>query len=215
MPCSHELSALDMASGMQTIANEGVHHAAYFVEYIDDADGNRLYTHRPDGRRVLDTDASLETIDALKDVIENGTGRDAALDNDRPAIGVTGTAMDSTNAWFVGATPQLATAVWVGDPAGYTPMSNIPEFVAAGYGVNVQGGDFPAVIWRAFTDTALAGTPPTDWATPPTPTRPAARLVLPGVDCLGDPANTNPPQPIDPQQPVTTVDLSIEIVACE
>lgn len=134
---SHQLSALDMASGMQTIADEGEHHAPYFVEYIDDADGNRLYTHRLDDERVLSADTRVETIDILKDVIVGGTGRRAALDEDRPAIGVTGTEADSANAWFVGATPQLTTAVWVGDPAANTSLQNIPEFVAEGYGRNV------------------------------------------------------------------------------
>jgi membrane peptidoglycan carboxypeptidase len=204
-----------MASGMQTIANDGVHHAPYFVEYIDDADGNRLYTHRSDGRRILDTDASLETVDVLEDVIEYGTGRRAALDGARPAVGVTGTLPDSTNAWFVGATPQLSTAVWVGDPNADTPMRAIREFVDAGLGNSVQGGHFPALIWKALTDTALAGTSPTDWEDPGVPARPAARLVLPGVDCLlGDPTGAGPPQPIDPQLPVTTVDPSTDIVPC-
>lgn len=212
---TRQLSALDMASGMQTIANEGVHHAPYFVEYIDDAEGHRLYTHRLDDERVLSADASLETIDILKDVIVSGTGRRAALDEDRPAIGVTGTEFDNANAWFVGATPQLTTAVWVGDPAAYTPMQNIPEFVAEGYGRSVQGGTFPAVIWKAFTDTALAGTPAADWASPPEPTRPAARLIVPSVECRAGDATETGPQPIEPQQPVTSVDLGTAIVPCE
>ena len=211
---SHQLSALDMASGMQTIANEGVHHAPYFIEYIDDADGNRLYTHRPDDERVLSTDTSLETIDILKDVIVVGTGRRAALDGGRPAIGVTGTEPDNANAWFVGATPQLTTAVWVGDPAANTPMAAIPEFADAGVN-RVQGGDFPADIWKTFTDTALAGTSPTDWASPPEPTRPPARLVVPSVECRAGDATDATPKPIEPQQPVTSVDVDTTIVPCE
>ena len=211
-----ELSALDMASGMQTIANEGVHHAPHFVTHIDDADGNRVYTHRSVGNRTLDATRSLETIDILEAAIgENSTGRRAALDGGRPAFGVTGTEMDHANAWFIGATPQLATAVWVGDPAANTPMRAIREFVEAGYGRDVQGGHFPALIWKAFNDIALAGTPPIDWAAPPMPTRPPARLVFPGAECLGDPTSINPPQPIAPQQPVTTVDPATDIAPCE
>lgn len=211
---ANPLSALDMASGMQTIANEGVHHAPYVVEYIDDANGTRRYTHRPDPNRALELTASLATIDILKSVIDHGTGRRAALDDNRPAIGVTGTTVDSTNAWFIGATPQLATAVWVGDPAAYTPMSNIPEFEAAGF-PNVQGGNFPATIWKTFTDTTHAGTPATDWSPPPEPTRPPARLVVPGVDCLRDPTSTNQRRPIDTQQPLTTVHPAADVVPCE
>jgi membrane peptidoglycan carboxypeptidase len=210
---SHQLSALDMAAGMQTIANEGMHHDPYFIEYIDDADGNRLYTHHPDDERVLSADASLATIDILKDVIVGGTGRRAALDEDRPAIGVTGTESDNANAWFVGATPELTTAVWVGDPAANTPMVAVREFVEAGV-QRVQGGTFPADIWKAFTDNALAGTPPTDWASPPEPARPPARLVVPSVECHAGDATDARPKPIEPQQPVTTVDLETVIVPC-
>ena len=51
---ANEMSPLDMASGAQTIANEGLHHEPYFVEYIDDADGTRIYTHDDPGTQVLD-----------------------------------------------------------------------------------------------------------------------------------------------------------------
>ena len=211
---SHQLSALDMASGMQTIANVGVHRDPYFVEYIDDADGNRLYTHQLEDERVLSAGTSLETIDILKDVIVSGTGQSAALDEDRPAIGVTGTENFNANAWFVGATPELTTAVWVGDPAANTPMQAIPEFMDVDV-PRVQGGTFPADIWKTFTDTALAGTPPTDWATPPEPTRAPVRLVLPTVDCRAGDASDPTPQAIPPQQPLTSVDLETTIVPCE
>ena len=48
-----------MASGMQTIANLGVHQTPYYVDYIDDAAGNRVYTHTSTGERVLDTRVAL------------------------------------------------------------------------------------------------------------------------------------------------------------
>lgn len=211
---SHRLSPLDLASGMQTIANEGIHHVPYFVEYIDDADGNRVYTHLGDGERVLRADASLETIDILEAVVVSGTGQRAALAGDRRAIGVTGTEPDDANAWFVGATPQLTTAVWVGDPAADTPMVDIREFVAVGVG-RVQGGTFPADIWKAFTDAALADEPPIGWARPSEPVRAAGRVVVPGVDCRAGNAADERPQPIEPQQPVTIVDLATAIVPCD
>jgi len=51
---ANEMSTLDMASGIQTIANEGVHMEPYFVDYIDDAAGQRIYTHNDPGTPVLD-----------------------------------------------------------------------------------------------------------------------------------------------------------------
>ena len=70
--------------------------------------------------------------DVLKGVLTRGTGRKGRLDGDRPAAGKTGTQAFNTNAWFVGATPNYTTAVWVGDPKGQTRMRNIPEFRAQG-----------------------------------------------------------------------------------
>ena len=182
---ANELSPMDMAAGVQTLANEGLHHEPYYVDYIDDADGNRLYSHLDPGTEVFTRDAALSTIDILKGVIYNGgTGRRAAFEDGRPAFGKTGTQQDNTNAWFVGATEQLSTAVWVGDPDAYTPMTSsvVPEFGADGV-PRVQGGLYPARIWNAFMEPAHVGLPFNDWDAPPEPPRPDARLVLPGVEC--------------------------------
>ncbi len=72
---ANEMSTLDMAAGMQTIANLGVHQTPYYVDYIDDAAGNRIYTHTSKGERVLDTRVALTEISILKDVLTLGTAR--------------------------------------------------------------------------------------------------------------------------------------------
>ncbi|MEO1058754.1 MAG: penicillin-binding transpeptidase domain-containing protein [Actinomycetota bacterium] len=212
---ANELSALDMASGVQTLANEGVHRPPYFVEFVDDADGNRLYTHTPSEQRVLGRAGTLETIDLLKSVLREGTARrHAPLASERPAFGVTGSQLDATNAWFVGATPQLSSAVWVGDPNAYTPMIDISEFAADGV-PTVQGGRYPTQIWKAFTDAALEGTPATDWEPPPAPAREPVRLVLSGNECLSTGGSASePPQQIPLGQPLTTVDVDSDVVPC-
>jgi membrane peptidoglycan carboxypeptidase len=81
-------------------------------------------------------------------VVTSGTGRKAAL-SERPAAGKTGTTEDYGDAWFVGYTPQLAVAVWVGYPHNLTPM--LTEFD----GEPVAGGTFPALIWKSFMEQAL------------------------------------------------------------
>jgi penicillin-binding protein 1A len=202
---ANEMSALDMASGVQTLANEGVHHEPYFVEFIDNAAGERIYTHLDPGTQVLERDAALETVQILKGPIYGGgTGRRAAFDDRRPAFGKTGTQENNTNAWFVGGTKQLSTAVWVGDPNGYTPMNGIDEFRARGYS-RVQGGTFPAEIWKAFMEPAHAGVPAADWDRPPPPKRANARLYLPGNECIQIAAPVAE-VPVDPNAPPTTVD---------
>ena len=84
----------------------------------------------------------------LQQVVRQGTGRRAAL-ADRPAAGKTGTTENYGDAWFVGYTPQLVTAVWVGYPHTLRPMETEYD------GEPVAGGTFPALIWKTFMESAL------------------------------------------------------------
>ena len=207
---ANEMAAIDMASGIQALANEGVHHDPYYVDFIDGPDGERIHTHLDPGSQVLDRDAALATVEILKGPIYGGgTGRRAAFDDRRPAFGKTGTQDENTNAWFVGGTKQLATAVWVGDPNAYTPMARtrtfpgIPEFIADGV-PRVQGGFYPAQIWKAYMQPAHTFLEPLDWERPAPPKRPNARLYLPGNECALRAVGTAP-APVDPEAPPTTV----------
>jgi penicillin-binding protein 1A len=177
---ANEMAPIDMAAGAQTVANGGLHHEPYYVDSIDTADGRRIYTHADAGTQVLDPGVADTAVETLKGVLRVGTGRRYPLDGGRPAAGKTGTQADNTNAWFVGFTPQLTTAVWIGDPNGYTKMVGVPEFNQS----RVQGGLYPAQIWKTYMDAALAGQPLEDWAPPPPDARPPSRLYLPGNECL-------------------------------
>jgi penicillin-binding protein 1A len=100
-------------------------------------------------RPVLsETNAGIVTA-LLQNVIKYGTGKAAALSGGRPAAGKTGTTENYGDAWFVGFTPQLVTAVWVGYPNRLRPMTY--EF----HGKPVAGGTFPALIWKSFMEKAL------------------------------------------------------------
>ncbi len=188
------MSPLDMASGMQTIANQGLHHEPYYVETIDRADGTRLYTHAVTGTQVLDPGAALTTVNTLKGVLTDGTARKALSDFPVPAAGKTGTQDDNTNAWFVGSTPAYTTAVWVGDPNAYTPMlcgsvdgkrvCNIQEWLDLDGYDSITGGTYPARIWESFMVPAANTVPVEDWPAAPEPARTAKRLYLPGNECL-------------------------------
>ncbi len=182
---NNPMAPIDMASGVQTILNLGLHHDPYYVQSIDRADGTRFYTHEDPGVQALDPGPALNTIATLKGVLRSGTGARNLRNFSRPAAGKTGTQYENTNAWFIGGTPQLATAVWVGDPNGYTPMNGIPEFRAEmGRNGKVQGADYPARIWGAFMETAHDGLPVLDWPAPPPLSRPSARIYVPGEECL-------------------------------
>ena len=111
---------------------------------------------------------------------------------------------------------QLATAVWVGNPKGYVPMVNIPEFVKVGVR-SVQGATFPARIWKQFMDVAHEGLPILKFPAPPAEGREAMLLYLPGTDCLvqsvgldGKPLPTSTSLPAGATGPVSTVVQAID-----
>jgi membrane peptidoglycan carboxypeptidase len=85
----------------------------------------------------------------LERVVTGGTGVHAQLNDGRPVAGKTGTTENYGDAWFVGYTPQLAVAVWVGYPDRLRPM--VTEY----HGGPVAGGTFPALIWKTFMEKAL------------------------------------------------------------
>ena len=210
---ANEMSTLDMAAGMQSIANAGLHVEPYYVERIDDVEGRRVYTHTPRTSRVLDAAVANAAIDIMKDTLVIGTARRslASFAEQRPAAGKTGTQQDNTTAWFVGATHQYSTAVMVRDPDRYTPMVDIPEFVEAGV-PRVQGGTFPAQIWGAYMEPAHAGLPAIDWSPAPVAVREPVRLYLPGNECVGVIVGfeqPNIPTRIDPD---TGVEVPIDVV---
>jgi penicillin-binding protein 1A len=104
--------------------------------------------NEPEKERVL-TPAKTATLNAiLQQVVSRGTGKRAALPGYAPA-GKTGTTENHGDAWFVGYTPRLAVAVWVGYPKELRPM--LTEFD----GSEVAGGTWPALIWKTFMTKAL------------------------------------------------------------
>ena len=184
---ANELSPMDMAAGAQTLANAGVHVEPYMIERIEDARGTVLYQYQSAVvEQTLPVEVALNAADVMRGVLERGTARRTPLEDSRPAAGKTGTQDNNTNAWFVGFTPQFATAVWVGDPKGYTKMTkaNVPEFASViGNRGGVQGAMFPAMIWKSYMDDVHRGLEILEFQTPPPATRSPLRLYLPGIEC--------------------------------
>jgi penicillin-binding protein 1A len=111
--------------------------------------GRPIDDNTPRPVRVLsEEDAGIVT-SLLQNVIRYGTGKAAALSGGRAAAGKTGTTENYGDAWFVGYTPQLVTAVWVGYPNATRPMTY--QY----HGKPVAGGTFPALIWKSFMERAL------------------------------------------------------------
>jgi penicillin-binding protein 1A len=154
------VSPLEMARAFSTFANDGrrVDGSVFgnrprAIARIGNAAGRLVEENRPVNRVVLDHEQDALLTSILEGVIRSGTGKRANLP-DRVVAGKTGTTENYGDAWFVGYTPQLVTAVWVGYPNKLKPM--LTEY----HGSAVAGGTFPADIWRVFNQLALAGTKP-------------------------------------------------------
>jgi penicillin-binding protein 1A len=118
------------------------------IQSVVEQPGGEPVDNKVQPKRVLSRRSASVVNSILQDVISRGTGRRAFL-SDRPAAGKTGTTENYGDAWFVGYTPQLVTAVWVGYPDALRPM--LTEF----NGDAVAGGTFPALIWKTFMEDAL------------------------------------------------------------
>jgi penicillin-binding protein 1A len=157
---TQEVSPLDMASAFGVFANRGIRAEPTPVLKITDHDGKVLEdnTLTDRGNRVLEEPVADNVTKILQGVIEGGTGTAANIG--RPAAGKTGTSENHENAWFVGYTPTLSTAVWMGYPQGNIRMAGI-------HGVaSVVGGSLPARMWHNYMAEATRGVPVTDFNEP-------------------------------------------------
>jgi penicillin-binding protein 1A len=197
----NEVSTLEMASAFGTLAFGGQHVQPTPVISITTADGTVLYEAEPKPKPAVDPAIAAEAVDILEGVVERGTGRGANIG--RPQFGKTGTSQNAADAWFVGAVPQLSTAVWVGFPQGQIPMCcgnvRIPT---------VYGGTWPVAIWRAFMLEATASMQVKDF-----PEAPEVEYVTLRVDvtqgCLANPFT--PPYDIDVFRFVAGTEPQLEV----
>jgi penicillin-binding protein 1A len=156
---SAEVHPIDMASAYATLANLGEYHKPTFFEKIEHRSKRPVIDEPNKGERRISAALAWQVTDILKGVITGGTGTRANIG--RPAAGKTGTNQAYRDAWFVGYTPQLAVAVWMGYPEGQKSMYNV-QGVA-----RVAGGTIPAQVWHDFMAVAMADQPPLDWPKPP------------------------------------------------
>ena len=160
-----DISPLEMASAYATFANDGVRYEPYLVERIEDRVGKVLYQHRAAPEQVLDAQTARLVNEVLINNVQRGTGTRAQIEGGQPAAGKTGTTNDSTDIWFVGYTPRLATAVWMGVPASNISLASNPELRGA------TGSRFPAATWGRYYSLLYGGQPTVDFV-PADPTRP-------------------------------------------
>ncbi len=186
---TEEVNTVEMASAYGTLAAMGYHSPVTAVTKITNSAGRVLYRADEKPRLVIKPEIAYAADKILEEVVQRGTGIQANIG--RPVAGKTGSTQNNWDAWFVGFTPQLVAAVWVGYPQRQIPMvaprTRIPV---------VLGGTWPAEIWHAFMTNATKKLPPVDFVSPD------SHFVTVVVDvtrgCL--PNRYTPPQDVQPVQ---------------
>ncbi len=230
----YQSRVIDMASAYATLAASGVYRTPHFVQKVVNADGEVLFdagTSDNSGEQRIDKAVADNVTSAMQPIAGWSKGHNLA--GGRPSAAKTGTNQlgdtgANRDAWMVGYTPSLATAVWVGTTEGTKPLVNQ-------WGGAVYGSGLPSDIWKATMDGALDGTDnesfpkPTEIGgyagvpaapppppPPPTPTEPPPPPVgsviqptieiAPGITIpIGPPTTVlppPPPPPVDPNAPV-------------
>lgn len=142
------VTPLEMASAYGVFANQGIRVEPIAIRKVVDADGTVLEENKPRKTVVLSEEVAYLMTDLLRGVIERGTGKAANIG--RPAAGKTGTSQDYTNGWFIGYTPELVTAVWIGNDNQAEKMI---------YNGVRYGSWNAAAIWGKYMRQALEGQP--------------------------------------------------------
>jgi penicillin-binding protein 1A len=207
------VTPLDMAHAYETFAtggkrvysktlgtqDEGPTGIAQIRCYVVSCGGHRVISDQPQYQRVLPAPVAKTVHDVLAGVVNYGTATKAAISG-VDVVGKTGTTSNYGDAWFVGWTPQITVAVWVGVPDRLVPMSTLYN------GQPVEGGTYPAIIWHDFVTHALqilAAENPK--SVQPTTTTSTLSTSSPSVTSTPTPSTpvtpTAPPQPTIPAAP--------------
>ncbi|HUO40864.1 MAG TPA: transglycosylase domain-containing protein [Mycobacterium sp.] len=191
---------IDMASAYATIASSGTYHRPHFVQKVVNAEGEVLFDASQQdnaGEKRIPDAVANNTIAAMEPIAAYSNGH--ALAGGRPSAAKTGTTQlgdtgANKDAWMIGFTPSLSTAVWVGTVKDDTPLVNE-------YGSPVYGAGLPSDIWKSTMDNTLEGTPDEPF---PKPTEIGGYAGVPAPP-------PPPPKPVQPAAPSTVVQPSIEV----
>ncbi|ORX04160.1 transglycosylase domain-containing protein [Mycolicibacillus trivialis] len=209
----YQTRVIDMASAYATLAASGVYHRPHFVQKVVNADGQVLFdalTTENEGDQRIE-EAVADNVTAAMEPIA-GYSRGHNLAGGRKSAAKTGTVQlgdskDNKDAWMVGYTPSLSTAVWVGTVKDDEPLVNQ-------WGSPVWGSSLPSDIWKATMDGALQGTDNESFpkpaevggyagvpAAPPPPPKPTDEAPPPEMPPGFPPGLPPPPPPGFPPPP--------------
>ncbi|NYE58329.1 transglycosylase domain-containing protein [Carboxydothermus ferrireducens] len=147
------VTPLQMAAAYGAFANNGIYVEPSAIIKVESATGEILYENKPKKRIAMKPETAFMITSMLEDVIFKPGGTGSAARLDRPVAGKTGTTDEGKDLWFVGYTPDLVAAVWVGHDK--------PQPIPGGF-----GGIYPARIFKAIMTEALKGVPKSDFEKP-------------------------------------------------
>ena len=148
---------LSMANAYATFASGGKYCKPVAIDSILDASGTSMAVPSADCTQAMDQNVADQTAITLQATSEpGGTAKDAGIG--RAIAGKTGTTDEAENAWFVGFTPQLSTAVWIGD-AKESNKSLAGRTIGGRYFQRMYGSDLAVPMWRDYMSQALANEP--------------------------------------------------------
>jgi membrane peptidoglycan carboxypeptidase len=183
-----DVAPIDQATGFATIAAQGVRAEPYLVARVENLRGDVVYKAKKTTTRVFDAPVMADTTYAMTKVLDCGSGGTAcgkALTG-RPAAGKTGTnggVTGNKDAWFIGFTPQLSTAVWFGNHDRNAQVTT--------NGAPLYGGDLPAATWQEMMNAALLGAPVQSFPPPAhVGTNKGNASPTPSKSTTGSPTNT-------------------------
>lgn len=192
-----EVTPLDMAAAYAVFANDGLRNEPYMVERIEDRNGRVIYQHRSEPEPIVSAQTARLVTEVLQANVTGGTGRNARIRSGQPAAGKTGTTNDSTDVWFVGYTPQLSTAVWMGAPEGSISLAR------AGLG-GATGGRYPATTWGRYYSLVMEDQPTVDFLEPDETRAGKSVGRIPYEVGGGGPDRTASNRPVTPGNTTTT-----------
>lgn len=175
---------MTMAASTATLAARGVHCEPYPVTSITTADQQEIEIPQSACEQVVTPEVADGVNKLLQGPLRNGTAA-GSWNWSRPAAGKTGTTDDNNQSWFVGYTPQLSTAVWIGNviPAdgGRVFTLNGKCFGIYGCRGQVSGGTIAAPVWGKIMAQASEGMPVVDFTPPPSRIVTGERTAIPKV----------------------------------
>jgi membrane peptidoglycan carboxypeptidase len=161
---TNEVSPLNVAAAYAAFANRGTYCTPVAIESVTGSTGKKMTVPKSLCSQAM-SQQTADTINTmLKGVVDDGTGEAANLDG-RETAGKTGTTDDRWAAWFAGYTPNMAAAVWMGDPKHVKQMKNVT--IGGKYYTLVYGADGPAPIWKDAVTASLEGKPALNFVTVP------------------------------------------------